>query len=134
MAVESKEVCPVESAGLVHFQETYNIHIRYMLVDCAGLCRTKLFWSPKRCPVESVGLVHFQETYNIHIRYMFGGLCQTVLDWTLLESKEVCPVESAGLSWTGLFWSPPDRTTRMRLESTGIHWNPLESTGIHWNE
>ena len=63
MAVESKEVCPVESAGL--------------------LCRTGLFWSPKRCPVDSAGLVHFQETYNIHIRYMFGGLC-----------------------WTGLFWSP----------------------------
>ena len=47
MAVESKEVCPVESAGL--------------------LCRTGLFWSPKRCPVDSAGLVHFQETYNIHI-------------------------------------------------------------------
>ena len=48
MAVESKEVCPVEFAGLVHFQEKYNIHIRYMLVDCAGLCRTGLHESARQ--------------------------------------------------------------------------------------
>ena len=41
---------------------------------------------------------NIQHTYLIYVWW-------TVLDWTLLESKEVCPVESAGLSCPGLFWS-----------------------------
>ena len=54
---------------------------------------------------------NIQHTYRVYIWW-------TVPDWTLLESKEMCPVESARLSW-----SLPDRTTRMRLESTGIRRN-----------
>ena len=86
MAVESKEVCPVESAGL--------------------LCWTGLFWSPKRFPVDSAGLVHFQETYNIHIQYMLPDW--TGLDWTGPLSRNIQHtylIYVTGLCWTVLDWS-----------------------------